>query len=443
MLKGLVLCIAILAAMPLWSQVDPSASGGSVTLDDTRMMTPAPINGGVYPNDVGAETRSNFLSGGMVITGAYNDNLLVGGFANKISDSNYSIVPTISIDRRTPRQTERLNYNSGFTFYQKTTALNGITQSGSAEYRLHLTPYAVLSIRDSFQQNFNLFNQTNPFSASGASIGAAPISGYVLPFENQIGNSLDGSVEYQYGKNAMIGGSGTYTLLRYSDLSKNPGLDDSNVGRASAFINRRIARGQYLGAIYEYSRINTHPVQTTTNAHAISGFYTKYLTSTVSISVKGGPQRYSSRDEISGISFESWTPSVQGSLGYQTARTNFVADYSRQVSGSEGLIGAYLSNVADFRAQRQITRAWSFGVSCDYALFKNVTPAVSSANPGGHTLTGTASVQHIFSQRFRAEIGYSRIHQSYASLSAGSQFDPDCNREYASVTYQFSRPLGR
>jgi hypothetical protein len=58
-------------------------------------------------------------------------------------------------------------------------------------------------------------------------------------------------------------------------------------------------------------------------------------------------------------------------------------------------------------------------------------------------LTGTASVQHIFSQRFRAEIGYSRIHQSYASLSAGSQFDPDCNREYASVTYQFSRPLGR
>lgn len=440
MKKIACLCFVIATAIPAWSQVEPSASGGPVTLDDTRMMTPPPISGGEYPANVGSETRSNLISGGIVVTGAYNDNILAD-LPQKVSDENYSIVPTISLDRRTPRQAELLNYSAGFTLYQKTTALNGITQSGGAEYRLHLSRYAVLSIKDSFQQNYNLFNQANPFT--GVSVGAASNSVYVFPFQNHLGNTLDGGIAYQYGKNAMIGGGGSYSLQRYSDVANIPGLDDSNVGEGSAFVNRRIGRGQYIGAVYDYNRINTHPVQTTTDTNAISGFYTKYFTSTISISVMAGPQHYSSHDPNSGVSAASWTPAVQGSAGYQTTRSNLAANYARSISGPSGLIGAYLSDVAGLQAQRMLTRTWNVGVSGSYGLFKNVTPNISTSNPGGHSISGTGSLEHIFTERFRAEIGYSRIHQNYANFGTVSQLYPDANREFASVTYQFSRPLGR
>jgi hypothetical protein len=441
MFKVVFLCCAIAVVTPLWSQVEPTASGGPVTLDDTRMMTPPPVNGGVYPGSVGAESRSNVISGGIVVTGAYNDNLLPGE-GTKISDWNYYIVPTISIDRSTPRQSELLNYNVGATLYQNTTELNGITQSAIAEYRLHLSRYTVVSVRDSFNQNNNLFNQANPFSNPGtSSAGSSPV--YVFPFQNQIGNTAEAGIAYQYGKNAMIGGGGGYSLLRYENVSTTPGLDNSNMGQASAFLNRRISRDQYLGAIYEFSRITTEPVATATNTNAGFGYYTKYFTNTISFSIKAGPQHYSTRDQSSGASSKSWTPAVQVSAGYQTVRANVSAGYSRSVSVSPGLIGAYLSNLGYLQAQRQFTRRWNVGVSGTYGDFQNVTPSVSSANPGGHTIVGTASLGYRFNERLRAEGGYSRMHQSYASFGTAAQTYPDSNREYGSITYQFSRPLGR
>ncbi|MGA8743306.1 MAG: hypothetical protein WB561_19110 [Terracidiphilus sp.] len=442
MLKIAYFCFAI-AAVPLWSQVQPSATGGGFTLDDTRMMTPPPVSGGAYPKNVGAESRSNFVGGGLVVTGAYNDNIMVDP-TQKIADVNYSIVPTISIDRMTPREALALSYSSGFTLYQKTTQLNGVTQNGTADYRFHLTKYAVVNVRDTFSQNFNLFNQANPFSGGGIPTGApSPTSVFVYPFQNQLGNTLDGGLEYQYGRNAMIGGGGTYSISRFSAVGNTTGLANSNTGGASAFWSRRVSRGQYIGAIYEYSRITTNPVESVTDTNTIFGFYTKYLTSTISFSILGGPQHFDSRDPVSGAASGSWTPAVQGSVGYQTARTSMSAGYSRIVSGAGGLVGAYHSNVAGAEARRQVTRTWNIGAGGSYALFKNVTPTISTYNPGGHTIAGTASVQRSFSERFRVEVGYSRFHQSYDNFGTAAQLFPDCNREYGSVTYQFYRPIGR
>ncbi len=70
------LCIFIAAASPLWSQVAAQRVGRWRCLDDSRMMTPAPVGGNAYPVGVGSEERSNYLAGGLVFTGAYVDNLM-------------------------------------------------------------------------------------------------------------------------------------------------------------------------------------------------------------------------------------------------------------------------------------------------------------------------------------------------------------------------------
>ena len=94
MLKFACLCIALAAAMPLWSQVEPSASGGGFDLDDSHMMTPPPVSQDAYPVVIGTEMRSNYLSGGLVFTTAYVDNLVGGD--SPTSDEMYSVFPTIS-----------------------------------------------------------------------------------------------------------------------------------------------------------------------------------------------------------------------------------------------------------------------------------------------------------------------------------------------------------
>ena len=65
MLKIACVCLMFAAGTPLWSQVEPSGSGGGGGLGDSRMMTPAPVGGGAYPGTVGSEERSNYLAGGI------------------------------------------------------------------------------------------------------------------------------------------------------------------------------------------------------------------------------------------------------------------------------------------------------------------------------------------------------------------------------------------
>ena len=107
------------------------------------MMTPPPVSGDAYPVVVGAESRANYFDGGLVFTGSYVDNLMLGETTKAISDEIYYFVPSVSLDRRTPRQGETLHYSPGFTLYQNTSQLNGVSQDASADYRFHISPYAV------------------------------------------------------------------------------------------------------------------------------------------------------------------------------------------------------------------------------------------------------------------------------------------------------------
>lgn len=57
-------------------------------------------------------------------------------------------------------------------------------------------------------------------------------------------------------------------------------------------------------------------------------------------------------------------------------------------------------------------------------------------------MSGTFNVQHPINQRLQLEFGYTRLHQTYDTIAVISNA-PDMNREYVSVSYQFTRPLGR
>jgi hypothetical protein len=130
------------------------------------------------------------------------------------------------------------------------------------------------------------------------------------------------------------------------------------------------------------------------------------------------------------------------SMSWQGERTSLAASYSRTVTGGGGLLGAMSANTANASARWQLARTWTVGSAAAYAIFKNVTPLSLSSNQGGHSISGTVSLDHSLGEHFTAQLGYERLHETYSGIAAITG-DPDTDSAFISISYQLRRPLGR
>ena len=414
------------------------------------MQTPPPVTGASYPTGVIAEERTNYLKYGVVFTTAYSDNALAGISSNPVSDISYSVAPTIALDATTPRWHWGGGYSPGFTLYQRTNGLNRSDQNASFDSEFRLSPHVNLSARDALLKSSSVFNQPN-FGAGPAISGGVQVPNFtvIAPLADMLANSGSVDLTYQFALNGMIGASGTFTNLHYPNPSQVPGLVDSSTQGGSAFYSFRVSKMHYIGATYQYQRMVSYPAtgSSETQTHAIVMYYTLYPTTRFTMSFFGGPQ-YS--DTIQPLlpplnlqlpEVKAWTPAAGGSLSWQGRLTNVAVSYSHVISGGGGLISAAHSDVATPSIKRQITRTLSGTLNGVYAENKMVIVLVP---PGynGHTISGTAALSQLLGQHLNVSLGYTRLHQSYVGIPALAAH-PDTNREFISISYQFSRPLGR
>jgi hypothetical protein len=440
-------CFVMLGATALWSQTEqteavPAAQDGIVsTATDDRMLTPPPVSGESYPTAGSAETRSNYLRGGMTFNSAYNDNVL-GGDGTPVSDISYSVWPSLALDESTPRMHWTTTYSPGFTFYQKTTSRNEADQNASIDVQYRLTQHVTVSFRDAFQKSSSVFNQPDPLAGNPVSGGAgAPAETVIAPLADSLRNTGNGGITYQFGPSSMVGANGTFTNLHYPDPSQVPGLYDSSSAGGSAFYNRRLSKKNYLGVMYQYQRLLAYPTgsESETQTHGIVMFYTVYVTPSLSFSFSGGPQ-YAATTAPPSPAFQAWTPMATGSFGWQGKHSSISASYSHMINAGSGLTGATHYDGGSVSLRQQVTRVLSAGVTGSYSNNK-VLDSFLPGN-GGHTLAGTATVQRAFGQHMNLSLGYTRLHQDYADVPLVST-NPDTNREFVSISYQFTRPLGR
>jgi hypothetical protein len=436
MLNRMFLCFALLGAMCAWSQAQGSG-------DQSQMQTPPLVSGDSYPTEVGSEERSNYLSAGVYLTGAYDDNVEGSGAGKPVSDVSFMIHPTITLSQSTPRQNATVTYSPGFTFYQPTSELNQSSESVIANYRYRLSPHISVDGNESFNRSSGIFSQSDSTSG-GAVSGSQGPSEVVAPFAEQITDSTNGGISYQYSLNGMIGAGATYGKLSYPNPSQASGLFDSTWSGGSAFYSARLSSSQYLGFRYQYIRGLTVPLSegSEVQAHNIEPFYTIFLKRTFSISVSAGPQYLIANEAGSPLQSKSWEPSETASMGWQGMHTSFAAGFMRAVSGGTGLNGAFETTRANAMARYQISRMWELAGNANYQIQKNAEPGVLPGGQGGNTLSAGFQIDRAISEHFRIQMGYNRLHQSYANV-ASLKNAPDDNHEYVSVSYQISRPLGR
>jgi len=459
--------LILLSSAPGWSQEAPTApvpavtGGGSLDpgindsvnspQDTDRMLTPPPMSGASYPVSFTSEQRSNYLRGGVAFNSAYSDNVLgTTASGHPASDISYSVWPTIAIDQNLSRLHWVLSYAPGFTFYQRESSYNEADQTLSLNFQYRLSPHVTLSARDAFQKSSSVFNQPDPGAAQAVSGGIAePNQSVIAPIADQLSNSGNVGLSYQFAANTMVGASGTFANLHYPNPSEVPGLFDSEAQGGSAFYAVRVSRMHYIGATYEYQRLLSFPGAKTnlTQTHALLAFYTLYVNSRVSLSAFGGPQYAEVGPQYAAIGAapvpgsNSWNPAAGASLSWQARRSNLAVSYARVISSGGGLIGAVLSDSAAASVRQQILPRLTGSLTGGYA--QNDLLASAPLNSGnGHSISGTASLQQQFGQHFNLQLGYTRLHQDYGSVAVLAA-TPNTNREFISVSYQFARALGR
>ncbi len=441
-MRGRVLLIVMLTAATARPQVAPDAAGGFPT-SQTQMMTPPPVNGTGYPTELGSEVRTNYLRGGLTSTTSYISNLYAGSGDTSIPETTVSLFPTIAYDSTTARQHTIFTYSPGFTFYQPSSALNEVDNTATVGYDFRLAEHATFSSSDSFQDSSSPFIPGN--AGAGGTVSGLPESstpGVIPPFAKRLTNFANVELTMQTGLNVMIGGSGLATELHYPNPAQTPGLYDSNSRGGTVFYNRRIG-SQYLGATYEYMDMLATPTGGTfsTQTQTISGFYTFHPTARLSLSVSGGPQYYRTV-ETPLPAMSSWGLSLSPSMGWQGTHTSFAASYSQGVTGGGGLLGAYHSRSANATARWQMASTWTASASGAYSVNKTVSALLPFGGQSGHSVSGSAALNHSLGEQFSVAFDYTRIHQSYDGIAAIAA-DPNSDREAISLVWHFERPLGR
>jgi len=435
--------MALAVAGPAFAQEVAQTNSGPSSNGGDSMAIPPPISGVAYPVEVGAETRSNYLRSGLNVETGYVNNLH-SGTGTPIAEATYSILPTISLDQSTARQHTMLSYNPGFAFYSRTTELNQVDQDAAVSYTIRLTPHSSLNADDRFLDSSTAFGRvdaTIPGSVTGSSASSTP--GITPPFGRRLTNSGNAEYTLQTGRNSMIGASGVSTVLNYPNPVQVSGLYDSRSRGGSAFFNGRIAGTQYFGANYQYLDMLAYPMigRSETQTHTLSFFYTVYPKRALSLSLLGGPQYYEVAQSFEGT-FSSWAPSVSASIGWQGVHTSVAASYSQSVTGGGGLLGAYISKIANATARWQLSRTWFVGASGSYSIIKEVTPQFSNGTQDGDTVSGSVTSGHSIGQQLSLGFEYQHLHQNYSGIAALAN-NPNADRAMITLAWHFMRALGR
>jgi hypothetical protein len=454
LLKLVCLGLFLPVATPLWSQIDntPGAVPAAVDADSssTQMLTPPPVSGQSFPTTPTSAERSNYLRGGLAFTTAYTDNAIGSITGHPVSDVSYSIAPFITVDESTPRLQLISTYAPGFTFYQRESYLNEADQNAAFNVRYRPSQHVAVSVQDIFQKSSNVLNQPDPASAQQVS-GATQQGNFsiISPIADRLSNSGNAAVSWQFAANSMVGASGTFTNLHYPDQAEVPGLFDSSSQAGLIFYSSRISKKHYIGISYQYQRLLAYPLdhQNETQTQAALFFYSFVPSSRFSISFFGGPEYADSGPQFADLvalpapASRTWNPTAGASFNWQARLSSFALSYSHLITSGGGLIGAVRMDnvVASFR--QQLSHTLSASLAGGYAQNEVLVPSpVFSDN--GHTYTGTVMLQQQFHEGFNLRLGYTRLHEDYAGVAVLAA-TPDTNREFVSIAYQFSRPLGR
>ena len=457
MRKQILICLAMFVAAAASSAQDQNSGAEPTAVDDQRAPVPALLSGDAGSLAFTSELeRSNYLRGGVTVGASYDDNT-TNSVTNRIGDFSYSVLPNIALDQTRSRMHWVMSYAAGFVANQHVSERNQGSHdlSGSFDYRL--SPHIDLHLADSFLKTTGFLQQfrgdvitpvTGPVTQPNPTV--------ITPLANSLSNTASVNLTYQFSAGNMIGGGGTFFDSHFSDaVQGSPNLIDTTSRTADVFYTHRFTPRNWTGITYKFQNLSFAPGSNNSRTQSLLLSHTIYLNPAMTIAVYAGPE-YTELD-VQTVTFvmtlpvvslatvssfeHQWSFSAGGSFGWQGEHTSLRLEASRALSDGGGLQGSVLLNTVSGAARRQLSRFSTIDLSAIFGR-SSALGLVASGQTPLTSVQGTVGFEQRLGQNLSLRLAYGRDYQE------GSTFTPNGgninhNRGVVSLSYNFTRPLGR
>lgn len=437
--KGFVL-ILFLALLPLGLRAQESEPKSPV---ERPIEAPATLNGQRPSLALQSEKpRVNVLSGGMALTGTFNDNALLSR-TTQVKDFSYLVQPYLSFAQSTPRVNWDLRVGSAFIAHQQVSEENqaAVDLKAALEYRLN--PYANLRVSSTYDNTTRLYSTLNPVvSATDIGVVEQANNSLLVPF-NQRTMTISNLAElnYQFGPRSIVGARGVYSRQDFPGSPRNlqfGPLYNSQMYSGEAFYDYQLSPKEWVGVTLRRQKFDTQSLRSGTRTDSCLLFYALNVRPNFTLTFFAGPERFDARrisdatTTAGSVRNEQWTAAEGATFAWRGVNTSVLAEFSRQISDSGGLLSsAVMRQIVSTQIRRQ------FGSRRE--LRAGITYAKNDPLESGESFRGLSALLE-FQQRLTknvfGRIGYSRERQDRLSGTGAA------NLLWVSVSYDLSRPLG-
>lgn len=436
----------------------PAQSGNeeATAVSEQRAPAPAFLSGGAGSTDFAPELeRSNYLRGGVTVGGTYDDNASSSA-TNRIDDISYSVMPNITFDITRSRVRWNLAYAGGFIANQRLSERNQGSHDLSAALALKLSPHVNLHLSDSFLATTGFLQQfQNSLGTPVTGPVNQPNQTVITPLSKMLNNTGAADLSYQFGANDMIGGGGTFYDSHFRDTpTGSSSLLDTSSRVGDIFYTHRFGNRNWTGYTYRFQQLTFSPGANRTRTHSLLVSDTITLSPRMTLSFYAGPEYTELDSQVVTIviapplislatidtSEHRWSVSGGASFGLQGVRNSLRFDVTRKVSDGGGLLGAVQLTSVGGAFRHQLLPKTAMNLRASYGN----NEALGVASVGTPTLksaTGGVGLEQRLSTNLALSLEYGRDFQTGGLVSTTG--DINHNRAMISLSYQFTRPLGR
>jgi hypothetical protein len=390
------------------------------------------------------QERSNYLRAGLNIGAAYDDNAQMTP-SSTIGNTTYSVFPNISIEQTRSRTRWTLGYAAGLTVNQKLPNRYTVSQDLNFSSQFRLSPHVNLRVAEDFSMTSGIFDS----GTGGVAVGnGGPNPNLIAPLSKQRSSSTVAEANYHFALKDVIGASGSFYDLHFSDVPAGFTLFNTRGTAASAFWFHGLFGRDWAGISYRFQRVTFDPIGETgepsgeTRVHSIVVVNTVSLPGRFTVTGFIGPEHSDNQGQAS--QFSDWSLAAGVEAGWQKEHTSVAAGYSRRVSDGGGVLGVVRLQSVHGDLRQQVLPGWAVAVGASYGNNDSLTVPTSGSATSVNSASVGASLERNIGKSLGLRLGYAHdFQEQIGSTDANLQGSAHRNRFSVTLGYQWARPLGR
>jgi hypothetical protein len=375
---------------------------------------------------------------------AYDTNPLLLS-SGESGNTSISIFPNISVQESTSRMRWSLGYAGGLTINQSLANENQDSQSLNFDSQYRLSPHVNLRVAENFSLTTGFFDAGN---GTESVVGpGSPNASLLAPLSTQRSSTTTVETNYHFALNDLVGASGSFYDLHFSNVPVGTELTDSKTASAAAFWLHRIFGTDWGGISYRFQRITFNPGGGETDVHSFLAVDTLNISSRLTLTGFVGPQYTENQGlfpgELQATQSNGWSVSGGAEGAWKNQNTSVAAGYSRSISDGGGVLGTVLLQTVHANFRREIVKGWAAALYAMHGTNQSLTVPLATTASSINLTSAGISLDHNVAKSIGLRMGYSHDFQQQFGLPAPTPTqNASRNRVFVTLSYQWSKPLG-